>query len=36
VESVRGLTACKVFSARELRAINRTNAEKILPRYRKI
>ncbi len=35
VESVRGLTTSKVFSAEELRAINRTNAERILPRYRK-
>jgi 6-methylsalicylate decarboxylase len=36
VESVRGLTTSKVFSAQELRAINRTNAERILPRYRKL
>jgi predicted TIM-barrel fold metal-dependent hydrolase len=35
VESVRGLTTSKVFSAEELRAISRTNAERILPRYRK-
>jgi 6-methylsalicylate decarboxylase len=35
VESVRGLTTSKVFSDEELRAINRTNAERILPRYRK-
>jgi len=35
VESVRGLTTSKVFSEEELRAINRTNAERILPRYRK-
>ena len=35
VESVRGLTTSKVFSAEELRAINRTNAERLLPRYRK-
>src|SRR5579864_1238315 len=35
VESVRGLDTSKVFSAEELRAINRTNAERILPRYRK-
>ena len=34
VESVRGLDTSKVFSAEELRAINRTNAERILPRYR--
>ena len=33
VESVRGLTTSKVFSAQELRAINRANAEKILPKY---
>ena len=36
VESVRGLTTSKVFSAQELRAINRTNAERILPRYRSL
>jgi 6-methylsalicylate decarboxylase len=36
VESVRGLTTSKVFNAEELRAINRTNAEKLLPRYRKV
>jgi predicted TIM-barrel fold metal-dependent hydrolase len=36
VESVRGLTTSKVFSAEELRAISRANAERILPRYRKI
>ncbi|HWY75291.1 MAG TPA: amidohydrolase, partial [Verrucomicrobiae bacterium] len=36
VESVRGLDTSKVFSAEELRAINRTNAERILPRYRKV
>jgi 6-methylsalicylate decarboxylase len=35
VDSVRGLTTSKVFSAQELRAINRTNAERILPGYRK-
>jgi predicted TIM-barrel fold metal-dependent hydrolase len=35
VESVRGLTTSKVFSDEELRAINRTNAERILPHYRK-
>ncbi len=35
VDSVRGLTTSKVFSAEELRAISRTNAERILPRYRK-
>ena len=35
VESVRGLDTSKVFSTEELRAINRTNAERILPRYRK-
>lgn len=36
VESVRGLTTSKVFNAEELRAINRGNAERILPRYRHI
>jgi len=36
VESVRGLDTSKIFSAEELRAINRTNAERILPRYRKL
>jgi predicted TIM-barrel fold metal-dependent hydrolase len=36
VESVRGLNTSKVFSAEELRAINRTNAERILPHYRKV
>jgi len=36
VESVRGLTTSKVFSTEELRAINRTNAERILPHYRKV
>ncbi len=36
VDSVRGLNTSKVFSAEELRAINRTNAERILPRYRKL
>ena len=36
VESVRGLDTSKVFNAEELRAINRTNAERILPRYRKV
>lgn len=36
VESVRGLTTSKIFSAEELRAVNRTNAERILPRYRKV
>jgi predicted TIM-barrel fold metal-dependent hydrolase len=35
VESVRGLTTSKVFSAEELRAVNRTNAERLLPHYRK-
>jgi hypothetical protein len=35
VESFRGLTTSKVFSVEELRAINRTNAARILPRYRK-
>jgi len=34
-ESVRGLTTSKVFSAEELRAINRANAERLLPRYHK-
>lgn len=36
VESVRGLTTSKVFNAEELRAINRGNAERILPRYRHV
>jgi predicted TIM-barrel fold metal-dependent hydrolase len=36
VDSVRGLTTSKVFNAEELRAINRTNAERLLPRYRKL
>jgi predicted TIM-barrel fold metal-dependent hydrolase len=36
VESVRGLTTSKIFDAQELRAINRTNAERILPRYRNV
>jgi predicted TIM-barrel fold metal-dependent hydrolase len=35
VESARGLTTSKVFTAEELRAINRANAERILPNYRK-
>jgi predicted TIM-barrel fold metal-dependent hydrolase len=35
VESIRGLTTSKVFNAQELRAIQRGNAERILPRYRK-
>jgi 6-methylsalicylate decarboxylase len=35
VDSVRGLTTSKIFSGEELRAINRTNAERILPHYRK-
>jgi predicted TIM-barrel fold metal-dependent hydrolase len=33
-ETARGLTTDKVFSEEELRAINRGNAERILPRYR--
>jgi 6-methylsalicylate decarboxylase len=33
-ETSRGLTTNKVFSDEELRAINRGNAERILPRYR--
>ena len=33
-ETSRGLMADKVFTADELRAINRTNAERILPRYK--
>jgi len=33
-ETVQGLTTCKVFNAEELRAINRGNAERILPRFR--
>jgi 6-methylsalicylate decarboxylase len=36
VESVRGLTTSKVFNTQELRAILRTNAERILPHYRKV
>jgi len=36
VESVRGLTSSKAFNAEELRAINRGNAERILPRYRHV
>jgi len=34
VESVQGLTTSKIFSVQELRAISRTNAERVLPRYR--
>jgi 6-methylsalicylate decarboxylase len=34
-ESVRGLATSKVFSSQELSAISRTNAERILPRYRR-
>ena len=34
VESVEGLNTSKVFKAEELRAINRGNAERILPHYR--
>lgn len=34
VDTVRGLTTSKVFDAAELRAIERANAERILPRYR--
>ena len=34
VETSRGLTTNKVFTAKRLRAINRGNAERILPRYR--
>lgn len=33
-EISKGLTGSKVFTARELRAIHRENAERILPRYR--
>jgi 6-methylsalicylate decarboxylase len=33
-ETSRGLMTDKVFSAEELRAINRSNAERILPRYK--
>lgn len=33
-ETTRGLTTNRVFSAGELRAIDRGNAERILPRYR--
>jgi 6-methylsalicylate decarboxylase len=33
-ETARGLTTDKVFSEEELRAINRGNAERILPKYR--
>ena len=36
VASVRGLTTSKVLSTEELRAINRSNAERLLPRYRKL
>ena len=34
VDTVRGLTTSKVFDAAELHAIERANAERILPRYR--
>lgn len=34
VESVRNLTGCKVFSADELQAIGRGNAERLIPRVR--
>jgi predicted TIM-barrel fold metal-dependent hydrolase len=33
-ETARALDASKVFSAEELRAIHRGNAERILPRFR--
>ena len=33
VESVKGLTTSNIFSDAELRAISRTNAERILPRF---
>jgi predicted TIM-barrel fold metal-dependent hydrolase len=33
-ETSRGLTTNKVFNEEEIRAIDRTNAERILPRYR--
>jgi predicted TIM-barrel fold metal-dependent hydrolase len=33
-ETSRGLTTNKVFTEEELRAINRGNAERLLPRYR--
>ena len=36
VESVRGLTTSKVFSEEELRAIERTNAERIVRRFQKL
>jgi hypothetical protein len=35
-ETHRGLDAGKVFNAQELRAVNRENAERILPRYHTI
>jgi predicted TIM-barrel fold metal-dependent hydrolase len=35
VETAQGLTTSGVFDAAELRSINRGNAERILPRYRK-
>lgn len=34
-ETAHGLTTSKVFNAEELRAINRRNVERILPRYRR-
>jgi predicted TIM-barrel fold metal-dependent hydrolase len=33
-ETARGLVTNKVFNEEEMRAINRGNAERILPRYR--
>ena len=36
VESARGLTTSKVFTAEELRAINRGNTERLLSRYRHV
>jgi len=33
-ETHRALEAAKIFTAQELRAVDRTNAERILPRYR--
>jgi predicted TIM-barrel fold metal-dependent hydrolase len=35
-ETARGLTTANVFNTEELRAINRDNAERILPRYRPV
>ncbi len=35
-ETGRGLDTCKVFNAAELRAVNRGNAERILPQYKSL